>query len=345
MNVEPKVTVLMPVYNEEKYLPESIESILSQTFKNFDFLIIDDGSTDNSEKIIRSYNDSRIQILLNGKNIGIVKTLNKGLKLSKGKYIVRMDADDVSLPERLEKQITYMEENPETGVLGCNIRNVDKNLNFISENLRPITHYQNLWKLLYKTNMMHPTVVFRKSVLSKNGYNYNSKFKRCEDYELWSRLAYVTVIEQIPDILVMRRHHEGAITKWDSLKVSQVTYSISGININRLFSNKMDSNRIDNLVSYLNGSYNDSERWWSNVCYDLFEMYILFCSKNIITRDDINWIAKDWLKLLVNIPLKYRMMALLKCFNLKTVFGYRYFIPVILMLKIVAFELKNILKK
>src|SRR5580698_9685158 len=108
----PKVTVLMPVYNGEKYIKEALESILQQTFIDFEFLIINDGSTDNSVSIIKSFNDNRIRLIHNEKNSGLVYSLNKGIGLSNGEYIARMDCDDVSIPERLEKQVGFLNSNP-----------------------------------------------------------------------------------------------------------------------------------------------------------------------------------------------------------------------------------------
>jgi glycosyltransferase involved in cell wall biosynthesis len=106
-----KISILMPVYNGEKYLREAIDSILNQTFTDFEFLIVDDGSTDNSVEIINSYQNSRINLVKNDKNEGLVYTLNRGLSLAKGEYIARMDCDDISLPERLKKQIDFLDSN------------------------------------------------------------------------------------------------------------------------------------------------------------------------------------------------------------------------------------------
>ena len=136
----PIVTVLMPVYNAEKYLAEAINSILNQTFTNYELLIINDGSTDKSEEIILKYSDKRIRYIKNDKNIRLVATLNKGIELAKGKYIARMDADDISVPTRLEKQITLLENNEDIGVCGSflyvfgeNIRNYMFDLAFAFE--------------------------------------------------------------------------------------------------------------------------------------------------------------------------------------------------------------------
>jgi len=114
----PKISVIMSVYNGEKYLREAIESILNQTFRDFEFIIINDGSTDKTSEILSSYNDPRIVIINNKRNIGLTKSLNKGLKMVKGEYIARQDADDVSLPERLERMVNFLDMNRDVGLLG-----------------------------------------------------------------------------------------------------------------------------------------------------------------------------------------------------------------------------------
>ena len=123
----PKVTVLMSVYNGEKYLQEAIDSILEQTFKDFEFLIINDGSTDKTGEILESYHDLRIKIINNEKNIGLTKSLNKGLKLARGEYIARQDADDISMPERLEKEVEFLETHQDYAVVGAFAKIINKN--------------------------------------------------------------------------------------------------------------------------------------------------------------------------------------------------------------------------
>ena len=133
---KPKVTVLMSVYNGERYLHESIESILNQTFKDFGFLIINDGSTDNTPKILKSYKDQRIKIISNKNNLGLTKSLNKGIKLAKGEYIARQDVDDVSLSERLEKQVKFLNSYPSYAAVGTftKIINEDSKVIFLLRN-------------------------------------------------------------------------------------------------------------------------------------------------------------------------------------------------------------------
>ena len=134
----PRITVLMSVYNGEKYLKEAIDSVLSQTFKDFEVLIINDGSIDKTSKILKTYKDPRIRIINNKKNIGLTKSLNKGLKLARGEYIARMDDDDVSKPNRLEKQFEFMEKNSKYAVVGSFIEIIDSKGNLSNKVERPI---------------------------------------------------------------------------------------------------------------------------------------------------------------------------------------------------------------
>ena len=131
----PLVTILMPVYNAELYLKRAIESILNQTYKNIEFLIINDGSTDNSLAIIKSYSDKRIVLIENDKNSGLIYSLNIGLKKASGKYIARMDADDISYPTRIQKQCAFMENHNEIGILGTFIQKENKFKNYSNPNL------------------------------------------------------------------------------------------------------------------------------------------------------------------------------------------------------------------
>ena len=159
----PLVTVLMPVYNAAPYLREAIDSILNQTYSDFEFLIINDGSTDETESIINSYNDPRIVYLKNETNIKLISTLNKGIELAKGKYIVRMDGDDISLPTRIELQVQFMENNESVGLGGTFIRSfggaIEGKVGYST------THEEIKFKLLFDTHFPHPTAIIRKQIL------------------------------------------------------------------------------------------------------------------------------------------------------------------------------------
>lgn len=206
------VTVLMPVYNGEKYIKEAIDSILCQTFKNFEFLIINDGSTDSSVEIIKSYRDSRIRLLINEHNLGLIGTLNIGLKEARGKYIARMDQDDISMPERLERQIAYLDTQYEVGLLGTTF--AIKSGEAIVSVAAVLLYDQDLrHQLLYKNSFCHGTVMFRRSLGTKLGELwYSSTAENAEDYELWSRIATITKIANLPELLYIWRANPSGIS-------------------------------------------------------------------------------------------------------------------------------------
>ena len=204
----PKITVLMPVYNGEPYLKEAIESILNQTFQDFEFLIINDGSTDKSLEVIRSFNDARIKIIENPQNLGLIATLNIGIKNSTGEYIARMDQDDIALPQRLEKQYKFMEEHPEIGVSGSSMQIIDE-----ERIMKAFTEHKQLKFIsLFDSPLCHPSVIIRKSVLEEHNIFYDEKFKHCEDYELWARLLWITELANLPEVLMLYRKHANSIT-------------------------------------------------------------------------------------------------------------------------------------
>jgi len=194
----PLVSVVMPVYNGDRYLREAIESILNQTFTDFEFIIINDGSTDKTEEIILSYDDKRISYVKNESNLKISETLNKGIALAQGEYIARMDADDISYPDRFEKQVLFMEENVDIGVCGTWLRTLG-DLNEVWQ--VPVSHKEISTQMLFNSCLMHPTVFIRKSLLL-NGYLYDDDFTCVEDYELWVRLSDKTLFHNIPEVLL-----------------------------------------------------------------------------------------------------------------------------------------------
>ena len=220
----PKVTVLMSVYNGEKYLREAMESILNQTFGDFEFLIINDASTDTSKEIILSYADLRIVYVENEINLGLTKSLNEGLKLVKGEYVARMDDDDISLPMRLEKQVQFMDNNPDVGVCGTWFKL------FPSGELveRPVTNDEIRLHLFRDNALGHPTVMLRVEVLKWNNFYYNPEYTYAQDYELWTRLMQKTKMHNIPEVLLKYRVHETQICKVHTGRQGNL------VNVNRL---------------------------------------------------------------------------------------------------------------
>lgn len=204
-----KITVLMPVYNGEQYLREAIESILNQTYKEFEFLIINDGSTDSSRNIILSYKDNRIRLINNEKNIGLTKSLNKGIKLANGEFIARMDADDISLPERLRKQLDYMKQNPRVGFCGTWYKNFN-NINRIVKTPQKLENIRV--SLFFKNSLGHSTVMIRKEHLLVNGLYYDESMEKAQDYSLWVRLSEYTECYNLPEVLQLYRVYPEQIS-------------------------------------------------------------------------------------------------------------------------------------
>ena len=213
----------MPVYNGSKYLDDAIKSILNQTFQNLEFVIIDDGSTDDSLNIIKSYNDNRIRLIENKANQGQSKTLNKGINLARGTYIARVDQDDISSSDRLEKQLEFMEKNSDIDVCGSWVELMGKqsdvlNLETRSEEIKI--------SLLTNQNLAHPAVMIRKSTLIKHNLDYDPKFIIANDYDLWVRMFEYCSFANIPEPLVKHRVHHDQFSKKFGEKNSYETNKI-----------------------------------------------------------------------------------------------------------------------
>lgn len=208
----PKISVVMPVYNGEKYLREAIDSILNQTFTDFEFIIINDASKDRTEEIIMSYADDRIVYLKNEQNLGVAGTLNRGLEVAKGEYIARIDADDIAVPERFSKQVKYMDKHSNVGVLGSDIIIFGEGL---EDREYTFSHKKEDAKagLFFKSSIAHPTVMLRCSILKDNSLKYTEKYNGFEDFALWWNIAKYGDIVVIPECLVKYRQHSGQVTK------------------------------------------------------------------------------------------------------------------------------------
>jgi len=223
---KPKVSVILPVYNGEEFLREAVDSILNQTFTDFEFIIIDDGSRDSSADIIKSYDDYRIRFVSNEKNLGLIKTLNKGLGLAQGKYIARMDADDISLPSRLEKQVAFMEDHHEIGVCGTWFKIIGQENNEIKKT--PLNHDDICARMFCISSICHASVTIRKEVLDKNNLFYDLNYLHCEDYKLWFDMAKVSKLANIPIILYLYRQHGAQVSKLPKNRMGIINMLVEG---------------------------------------------------------------------------------------------------------------------
>jgi glycosyltransferase involved in cell wall biosynthesis len=204
----PLVTVLMPVYNAGMFVKEAMESILTQSYMNLEFLIINDGSTDDSLDIIRSFDDSRIRLMSNPGNLGLIRTLNIGIEAAKGKYIARMDADDVSLPGRLKKQIIFLENNPGISILAGMM---EKENAFTRQ--KELTSEEIKARLIFSNILPHPTIVFRASLLKDQHVRYDPSYPHAEDYALWMHLSESVEFAILPEKLIEYRNHETQVSR------------------------------------------------------------------------------------------------------------------------------------
>ena len=205
----PQITVLMPVYNCALYIEESVESILNQTYTNFEFLIIDDASTDNTVSIIKTYTDSRIQLIEKPFNTGLTNSLNLGLQLARGKYIARMDGDDISLQERFEKQLVFLEANTEIALCGSCYKVIGSNIV-----KRLPEHYEDIKLGFLRGNcMVHPSVMMRKQILDEFSIVYDVSKEPAEDYDLWVRLLSFGKLYNLQEPLLNYRVHNAQVSR------------------------------------------------------------------------------------------------------------------------------------
>lgn len=206
---KPLLSVVMPVYNGERFLNKAIESILNQSFGEFEFIIINDGSTDNSQKIIESYTDNRIKAIKK-QNTGLIDTLNMGISASTGEWIARMDADDISYPTRFEEQLKFIQDD--IAVIGSQACLIDEFDNICGETRFDCENDKIRKKLgQYKSNIIHPSVIINKSMINRVG-GYDPKMHVAEDYDLWLRISRIGKIINVNKKLIGLRKHTGNIS-------------------------------------------------------------------------------------------------------------------------------------
>lgn len=230
---KPLVSVVMPNYNTpEEYLREAVESVLRQTYARFEFIIVDDASTGSDIEIIGSYDDDRIILLRNEKNMHVSHSLNRGMERAQGAYIARMDSDDVCLPDRLEKQVRFMEQRKDIDVLCSRVRMFGNKNGVFSTGIKEPEHMKVA--VFFGNPVMHPSVMFRASFLREHSVRYSTdaKYKAAEDYELWARCAFAGRIYEYPQVLLKYRMHAG--------QVSTATRNLQDTNANHVRRNMLE---------------------------------------------------------------------------------------------------------
>lgn len=203
----------MPVYNAEDFLSETINSVLVQTYNNFDFLIINDGSKDKSENIILSYNDPRIIYLKNKENMGIIPTLNRGLDHINSKYIIRMDADDIAMPHRISAQVDYMDKNPDVVLSGSGKVLYIEGKEYKEKVLKVIEDDKILlFKSIFNTSIPHPSAILRNEIIQTNNIRYDESYYGAEDKAMWLDMAKYGKLGNLVEPLIKYRAHENQMS-------------------------------------------------------------------------------------------------------------------------------------
>jgi glycosyltransferase involved in cell wall biosynthesis len=209
----PKITVIMPVYNGSRYIQRAIESILLQSFQDFEFIIIDDGSIDESVAIVKEYDDSRIHLIQNKSNLGISHSLNIGIQHSSSELIARMDCDDISMPERLQLQWQYMNQHQQIAICGTRTKIIDDNGNILAIKNSKLCDQTIKVALFYgETSIAHPTVIMRRQFLKRYNLKYNLQYQYAEDYDLWCRCSFLTKLNNLAEPLVYYRDHYKSVS-------------------------------------------------------------------------------------------------------------------------------------
>lgn len=209
------ISVIMATYNTEiSMLKEAVDSILNQTFRDYEFLIINDGSTNGSDAYLKTIQDARVQIIWNPENIGITKSLNIGLKQAKGKYIARMDADDISLPTRLEKEFAFMEAHPDVIICGTRVGKMNDQNDVVlpTAKLPKDMEDYRVRMLFVNPGPSHPTTFFRHQALLEHHILYDEKLVYAQDYGMWETISHYGKIYTLDETLLYRRIHAGQIS-------------------------------------------------------------------------------------------------------------------------------------
>ncbi|MFJ1262523.1 glycosyltransferase family 2 protein [Capnocytophaga canis] len=307
MEGRPLVSVLIPCYNVEKYVVEAVMSIINQTYDKLEIILIDDGSTDDTTKLLKKMakQDKRVIFVQNDKNIGLIDTLNKGLQICSGKYVARMDSDDISLPQRIERQVQFLEKNKDIGIVGSYIQ-------FFGEK-------KGVWRmetedrlikssLFYTTCFAHPSVMFRNDVVKKNQLKYDRKYIHAEDYKLWYDFSKCTKMANLPVVLLKYRINKNQVSQKfndiqhkNTVKIRKTIIN-SFLAQNSIILNINEKIRIEQIKKgeiRKGGEYLLLVFYASSCGTQLFKLFHLFISfdflrlkfKNIVRL--IYWILKD----------------------------------------------------
>ena len=339
----PVISVLMAIYNGERFAKEAIESILDQTFTDFELILIDDCSTDNTLQIMKQYDDPRIVIIENERNLGLAKSLNRGLDVARGKYIARMDADDISIPDRFSKQIDFLEKHFDIDVCGSWIKSIDINGNSIifGESKFPLSSNMINCYLLFDNPIAHPTVMFRKRIFQKID-KFNPEFIVAQDYDLWTRTIEHFKISNIPEFLLNYRRHGGSIS-YNREKFFHEEYKIRKRAIENLLAHSLSSDEgvaLSNLINPRSKMQLNEIFLIDDLFLKIFKTLIL---TNKMSQDELNEINLFFANQALFLAGLSKPISKIACIKL-IIHGFRYHPATLLIIlkKIITIYPKNI---
>lgn len=313
---QPLVSILMPCYNVEKYVEESLNSILNQTYRNMEIVVINDCSTDSTGEILErmAQQDSRIRLISNEENLKLIKTLNKGIKLCKGDYIARMDADDISLPARIEKEVRFLESHKDHDIVSTQF------YAFRSENPgKRDRHYSPLHDnelrayLLFKSGICHPAVMIRKRVFTELGLSFGEEYLHVEDYALWSEAIYKTKIANLSEALLLYRVHKHQVSSLHEDLQTENKKRVFKIHCRHL-GLPMTDDFLDIYASVAEAVPSHSSMTYLDKCEDFMLSLIslneekAFCNAAYLKR----LLSVHWLRLCANSQLGLKVLKRLK---------------------------------
>ncbi len=250
----PQVSVVLPVYNCPLYVGGAIESILRQTFEGLELIVIDDGSTDETPSVLERYGDPRIR-LLRQPNRGLAATLNRGIELARGPFIARQDQDDISYPERLSKQIAYLDRHPRCALVGTWAEIWRENTKTEWQHRHPASDAELKYRLLLNNPFVHSSVMMRKSALDDvGGYSVDPARQPPEDYELWSRLARKHEVANVPEVLHIYREVQGSMSREGISPFVKRLITISAENIAQAAGVHACDHHVVNIAALVHGA-------------------------------------------------------------------------------------------
>ena len=309
---KPCVSVVIPVYNSAKFLSEAIDSIVNQTLQDIEIICVYDKSNDESLEILQQYaqKDNRVRVIINEEKKGIGYALNLGLDAAKGKYIARMDADDISVLTRLKKQFDFMEKHKDIGVCGSFI----KKFGDVNRTVHcPVDSEEIKVNMIFNCCMMHPTVMFNKDMLEKYNLRYNDEYRVCEDYDMWVRCIRYFKFYNIPEPLLNYREHCENISKKQNQSINPLAIALTKKQLDQYLDIELSVDEINILFDVENK--------------DFSKLYDLYCRLlQAIKQDEINKkLFKKYLAKAIIRKLKKCFKKDKNAFSLLRMFRYNFF--------------------